>query len=91
VNAHVEYAIAMQGDHMQWVEGRLAALRGVAGYLATYPPNYVGRQISWLAQALGFERMTVTRELADAFSRLPVHAAEAASLPTELRGGFLNL
>src|SRR5439155_7676820 len=40
IHLQVEDAIARQGDRMRWVEGRLAALRSVTGYLASYPPTY---------------------------------------------------
>jgi DNA primase len=69
IRAHVENAIATQGDRMQWVEGRLGALRSVVDYLATYAPTYAGQQIGWLAETLELAPATVTSELADAYTR----------------------
>jgi DNA primase len=66
INAYVQQAIARQGDRMQWAEGRVAALRSVTSYLATYPPTFVGRQIAWLTEALQLDRTIVIRELAEA-------------------------
>lgn len=55
------------GERMQWIEGRLAGLRSIAGYLARYPPSYAARQVSWLADALDLAPSTVTGELVNAF------------------------
>jgi DNA primase len=66
---HVEDAIARQGDAMQWPEGRLGALREVAGHLSTYPPETAARQAGSLAATFGFSPSAVTFELADAFAR----------------------
>ncbi|HZC51173.1 MAG TPA: toprim domain-containing protein [Mycobacterium sp.] len=67
INLQVQHAIARQGDRMQWVEGRLAALRSLTDYLATYPSSYTARQIGWLAEALALTPSSVTAELADAY------------------------
>jgi DNA primase (bacterial type) len=77
LTAHAEQAIALQGDRMQWVEGRLGALHAIAGYLATYPPSYAARQVGWLAAMLDVEPSTVTHELAGAF--------RAGSRPSDAR------
>jgi hypothetical protein len=37
---------------MQWIEGRLAAARTIANYLATYPASYAAAQIGWIGNAL---------------------------------------
>jgi DNA primase len=66
VTIHLQTAIAKQGDSVQWIEGRLAALRHTAEYLGTYPTDYVARQAGWLAKALDLEPTTVTNELATA-------------------------
>jgi DNA primase len=80
-NLHVEKAIAEQGDRMQWVEGRLAALHTLTPYLATYPPDQAARQIGWIAQALDLVASTVTRELAGAFlSRTDLRLSAGVSL-----------
>lgn len=76
----VEHAIAAQDDRMRWVEGRLAALRSVAGHLATYPPNYAARQAAWLADTLDLAPSTVTFELADAH-RGQRHSSGELELP----------
>ncbi len=67
---HVEQAVAAQGDRMQWVEGRLAAARSIATYLATYPPTYAAAQIGWIAHTLEIEPSSFTFELADAYTTL---------------------
>jgi DNA primase len=69
INLHVEHAIARQGDRMQWVEGRLAALRSLTNYLATYPPHHTARQIGWIAETVGLDSSTVTLEVADSYRR----------------------
>lgn len=87
INVHVENATAAQGDRMQWVEGRLAALRSLTGYLATYPPNYTGRQVAWLADVLHLDHSTVTSELVDGYhraARLPEHSRAAQARPTPI-------
>lgn len=66
VVGRLQFEIARRGDGMQWIEGRLAAMRGMAKYLASYPPPYVARQVVWLAGALDIAPATVTRELAQA-------------------------
>jgi DNA primase len=84
---HVENAIAQQGDRMQWVEGRIAALRTVTGYLATYPPDHTVGQIRWLAGTLNLDPSTVTLELVEAHSKhalLESQPARAASEPAAL-------
>jgi DNA primase len=73
---YVEEAMAAQGDRMQWIEGRLGAARAITRYLATYPPSYAARQVSWLAEALDLDHRTVTRELAGAYEA--ANAAPAA-------------
>lgn len=88
INLHVENAIAAQGDRMQWVEGRLAALRSLTPYLSSYPASHAARQIGWIAEALRLDPSTVTFELVDAHRkqseikpvRVRVPAVEAASL-----------
>jgi len=67
LTVHVEKTIADQGDRMQWIEGRLAAARAIASYLATYPASHSARQIGWLADALHLDAATVTFELAEAY------------------------
>ena len=67
LTAQVQHAIAAQGEHMQWVEGRLAAARVVSRYLATYPPSHSARQIAWIADALQLDPATVSREVAAAY------------------------
>jgi DNA primase len=67
IHAHVQSAISRQGDRTQWIEGRLAALRSITSYLATYPPVHTARQVPWLAEALQLAPSTVTAALADAY------------------------
>jgi DNA primase len=67
ISAHLQNAIAAQGDRIQWVEGRLAALRSVTGYIATYPPSHTARQVPAIATTLNLAPATVTHELADAY------------------------
>ncbi|MCW2597575.1 MAG: primase catalytic core domain protein [Jatrophihabitans sp.] len=85
LSLQVENAIARQGDAMQWPEGRLRALRSVAGHVATYPPDQAARQIGWLAEAFHMHPSTVTLELADAFALARTvgsrHAASVAAAP----------
>jgi DNA primase len=83
VEAHVADAIAKQGDRMQWIEGRLAALRCVARYLATYPTDVAARQVGELAEALNLSPWTVTSELVDAHGT----RARVASRQVETPGG----
>lgn len=68
ITLHVERAVAAQGDAMQWPEGRLRALRSIASYLSTYPPEFAGRQVGWLAETLNVLASTVTDELAEAIA-----------------------
>lgn len=67
LTAHVQQAIAAQGDRIQWIEGRLAALRRIAEHLATYPPGYTARHVGWIAERVGLAPQTVTCELAGAY------------------------
>lgn len=67
ITVAVEDAIARQGDRMQWIEGRLAALRSVARCLVSEPPENAARQIPSLADALALNPATVTSELANAY------------------------
>jgi DNA primase len=67
---HVEQAVAAQGDRMRWVEGRLAAARSIATYLATYPPAHAAAQIGWIAHTLDIDSSTFTLELAHAYITL---------------------
>lgn len=69
---------------MQWIEGRLAALRTVSSYVATYPASFAARQVGWLAAALRLDPSTVTMELADAIGR----ADRRSPLPAPTRGGI---
>jgi len=71
ITLHVRDAVARQGDRMQWVEGRLAAAREITTYLATYPASHAARQIGWISDALRLDAATLTRELVDAFDRVP--------------------
>jgi hypothetical protein len=54
--ARVEDTVARQGDAIQWAEGRVGALRKIARYLATYPPDSAARQVVGVAATLGFDR-----------------------------------
>jgi hypothetical protein len=63
---------------MQWMEGRLAALRTISAYLPTYPAAHAGRQIGWIADALQLDAATVTFELAEAY-RAPTRTAPQRS------------
>src|SRR5207302_10555 len=65
----VRNALANQGDRIQWIEGRLAALRSVTDHLATYPPSHTAAQIGWIANVLELDPSTVTSELVDAYRR----------------------
>jgi DNA primase len=70
----VQQAIAAQGDRMQWIEGRLAAARTIANYLATYPPSHTAHQIGWIADALDLSRTTITREFTSAYDRKAIQS-----------------
>jgi DNA primase len=83
IAVRVQHAIAAQGDRMQWVEGRLAALRSIAGYLATYPASDSARQIALLANTLGLLPSTVGSELAHAYGRNEL-SRPAVSEPTAM-------
>jgi DNA primase len=67
LTVQLQRAVNTQGDRMQWVEGRLAAARQIAGYLATYPASYSAGQIGWIANALDLDPSTFTFELATAY------------------------
>lgn len=73
---------------MQWIEGRVAALRSITAYLTTYPERYAVEQIPWLADTLDLRRRTVINELADAFRGRPnvcrdrFHPQQADRLPS---------
>ena len=79
VQVHLDDAIAKQGDRMQWVEDRIAVLRTVARYLATYPPEVAARQAGRLAETLDLLPSTVRSEIAEA------HLAEMSSLAVGVR------
>lgn len=66
LTVQVQHAIAQQGDRMQWIEGRLGALRNIARYLASNPTNDAARQVNWLSDALDLEPSTIAYELARA-------------------------
>jgi hypothetical protein len=78
----VQRAIAAQGDRMQWIEGRLAAARTIAGYLATYPVSYAAAQIGWIGHVLDLDAATFTFELANAYRQpgAPPNGARPAAL-----------
>lgn len=69
LTVQVQYAIARQGDHIQWIEGRLAAARAIATYLGTYPVSHAAAQIGWISNVLDLDAATFTFELADAYRR----------------------
>lgn len=71
LTVRVHDAIAQQGDRMQWVEGRLAAMRNITRFLTTYPAGYAAQQIGWLADQLELEPSTIAFALADAFRNPP--------------------
>jgi DNA primase len=74
---HVEQAVGAQGDRMQWIEGRLAAARSIAAYLASYPPGHAASQIGWIANTLHIDPATFTNELLIAF-----RSEKSPSLPS---------
>jgi DNA primase len=74
LTVRVQQAIAAQGDRMQWIEGRLAAARAIADYLATYPASYTAHQIGWLADTLDLSRSTITREFTSAYDRKAIQS-----------------
>ncbi|MDT4933280.1 MAG: primase [Pseudonocardiales bacterium] len=78
----VQRAVAAQGDRMQWIEGRLAAARAIAGYLATYPVSYAAAQIGWIGNVLDLEAATFTFEVAAAYRQpcAPPNGARPAAL-----------
>lgn len=52
---------------MQWIEGRLAATRSIAGYLTTYPADYAIAQTGWISTALDVAPTTFATALGEAF------------------------
>jgi DNA primase len=85
ITARLEHAIAQQGDTIQWIEGRLNALRRVARYVATYPPDLAARQVTGIASALKLDVSTVTAEIVGSFDRGRTVARPA------LRTGVIDL
>lgn len=83
VTAQVQNAIAVQGDRMQWVEGRLGAARSVASYLATYPASFTARQVGWLADVLELDASTVTFELVAAYRHSAVEGTSPRLQPAK--------
>jgi DNA primase len=77
LTVQLQRAVDTQGDRMQWIEGRLAAARSIAAYLATYPAGYTAAQIGWIANALDLDTSTFTFEVVDAYRSGARHAEKA--------------
>jgi len=87
LTVYVERTIAAQGDHMQWVEGRLHAARAIASYLSTYPVSHAAAQIGWISQALDIAPATLTLEVATAYRLAPSPTALPAFTSPSVRLG----
>jgi DNA primase len=67
LTAQVQNCIAVQGDRMQWVEGRLAAARHIADILTSHPPAHAIAQTSWISTVLDIAPSTFATVLGTAF------------------------
>jgi DNA primase len=72
IAAQVERVITDQGDHMQWVEGKVDAARILANYLTTYPPARAIENAGWIASAVDVDRSTFATMLGEAFTQARV-------------------
>lgn len=69
LTAQLQRAVDAQGDRMQWVEGRLGAVRDMARYLAGYPPEQAITQTNGIATALDVAPSTFLTALATAYAK----------------------
>jgi hypothetical protein len=69
IGAQVERVMTDQGDHMQWVEGKVAAARILADYLTTYPADQAIENASWIARVVDVDRSTFATMLGEAFTQ----------------------
>lgn len=67
LTVQVQNCIAVQGDRMQWVEGRLAAARNIADILASYLPSYAIAQTDWISTVLDVAPSTFAAALGTAY------------------------
>jgi DNA primase len=69
LSVQLQRAIEIQGDRMQWVEGRLGATRTVAACLTNYPPEEAVARIDAIALALDVAPSTVLTALGAAYTK----------------------
>jgi DNA primase len=67
LTVQLQRAIDTQGDRTQWIEGRLAAARTIAAYLATYPTSFTAAQLRWIANTLDLDPSTFTDDVVEAY------------------------
>lgn len=65
--AQVQNCIAVQGERMQWIEGRLAAARTIADILTSHPPAHAIAQTRWISTVLDIAPSTFAATLATAY------------------------
>ena len=78
LTAEVQHAIAVQGDRMQWVEGRLGAVKEIASHLAEYPTVFAAGQLEWISRVLDVLPSTVSRAIEES-ARSATSRARSAS------------
>lgn len=67
----VDAKIAGHADRLQWVEGRVNALRDAAQTVAKLPTRDIGHQVARLAKRLDMDVQTVTGVVVDQISKPP--------------------
>lgn len=94
LTVQVQNCIAVQGDRMQWVEGRLAAARAIGHLLTDYPPEYSIAQAGWISRVLDISPSTFATTLANTLRQanaLPPSDTRAAELLRAAAGPPLAL
>jgi DNA primase len=83
LTVQIERCIAAHGEHMQWVEGRVAAARGIARILSDYPPEHAIAQTGWISSTLDIAPSTFAAALSTAYREahaLPPAGTRAGAL-----------
>lgn len=76
LTVQLQRCIDAQGDHMQWVEGKLGAARGIATVLAGYRPEDAIKQTPWISSVLEIAPSTFLATLRTAYAA--THALPSA-------------
>jgi hypothetical protein len=68
LSVQVQRCIASQGEDMQWIEGKIAAARAIAGYLTTYPADQAVAHAAGIARTVDMPLTTFAMILGQAFT-----------------------